>query len=785
MVEAATQAQFCCRGCRTAFEILHDSGLDQYYGFSERRDAPVRPTGRTYEEFDHAKFRELYVRGLPDGLAQVELFLEGVHCASCVWLVERVPRIVHGVAGTELDIGRSRARVVWNPATVPLSRVARALDALGYAPHPFRGVAREAIRRREDRAMLARIGVAGAIAGNVMLASFALYSGWLGGMEHQYARFFRWVSLIVVTPAMVWPARVFFSGAWSALRTRSLHMDVPIAIGLGAGYVRGALNTIHDVGPIYFDGLAALIFALLVGRYLLQRGQRAAADGAELLASLVPFTARIVSDDGSVREIPSAAVVPDMLIDVRPGETLAADGILVTGRSLFDVSLLTGESRPISGSPGDRVYAGTLNLSSPVRVRVEHSGEESRVAVMLQLVEESRQRRAPVVETANRLAAWFVGVTLVLAALTFVAWRAIDPARAADNAIALLIVTCPCALALSTPLAVSVAIGRAAKSGILIKGGDALEQLSRPGRILLDKTGTITAARTSLMEWHGPDWARRLVLALEADSAHPIAAGLRAAWADVVVPPARASEHIAGGGIAGTVEGRDVVVGSPRFVSARTPVQARQRSDLDLNPVLTPVIVAVDGEIVASAGLGDPIRAGTAAAIQSLQARGWDVGILSGDVPTVVSAIGRTLGLPSECCVGGRTPEQKRDAVVAARGDRPVVMVGDGVNDAAAIAAAQVGIGVHGGAEACLATADVYLATPGLGALVRLVAGAERTMHVIRRNIGFSLVYNLIGATLAITGRISPLIAAILMPASSLTVVVASWRSQTFSDADR
>ena len=783
LVEADAERQFCCTGCRTAYDILHEHGLDQYYRLGELRESAVRPTGRTYEEFDHESFHKLYVRGLPDGLAQLDLYLEGVHCASCVWLVERVPLVLPGVLRAELEIRRSLARVVWDPATVPLSHVARMLDSLGYPPHPFRGVQREAIRRREDRAMLVRIGVSGAIAGNIMLAAFALYAGWAGGMEHEWQQFFRWVSFVLVTPTLVWPGRVFFAGAWAALRTRTLHMDVPIALGLAVGYTQGAVNTIRDAGPIYFDGLALLVFLLLVGRYLQQRGQRAATDGAELLYSLTPSTARVAGDDDTVRELPSDALLPGMVLDVHPGETLAADGVVVRGRSRLDTALLTGESRPVPVSEGSDVYAGTVNLSAPLRVRVEQAGETSRVARILQQVEESARRRAPVVETANRMAAWFVGAVLALAAITFVIWEFLDPARAVDNAISLLIVTCPCALALSTPLAVSMAIGRAARSGIFIKGGDALESLSRRGRIFLDKTGTITQGRTALAQWEGPDEVKPLVLALESESTHPVAAGFRAAWPAVEYPPASDSVHVSGGGITGRVNDREVTIGSPAFVRSRA-----QRSGIEhalvgaIDPTLTPVLVAVDGQIVAAAGFGDSVRADARRAIWALKDRGWEVGILSGDAPPVVRAVARDMGIPEQDARGGASPEDKLRVIEGAHGARPVVMVGDGVNDAAAIAAATVGIGVHGGAEACLATADIYLTRPGLGPVVELVTGAERTMRVIRRNLAFSLVYNVAGAGLAMAGVLNPLVAALLMPASSLTVVLSSWRARTFEE---
>jgi len=778
LIEPDAQDQFCCGGCRTAFAVIHDHGLDTYHDTTVGRDGPVaaEPRGRSFEEFDHATFHELYVRRTPEGLSQVDLYLEGVHCGACVWLVERVPLVVPGVARAELNVRRSLARVAWDDTTVSLSHVARTLDSFGYHPHPFRGLEVEAMRRREDRAMLARIGVAGAIAANVMLAALALYSGQFGGMDGPYERFFRWVSLLLTTPALLGPGRVFFAGAWASLKTRTLHMDVPIAIALAVGWAQGLTNTITNSGPIYFDGLATLIFALLAGRFVQQRGQRAATDSAELLYALSPLTARVVEGEAT-RELPAQALLPGMMLEVRAGETFAADGTVTSGRSSVDVALLTGESKPVSVDVDDRVYAGTTNVSSALRVRVDAAGEQSRLASLLRQVEDSVRRRAPVVQLANRLAVWFVAVVLLVAAGTALFWYPRDPTAAVDNAIALLVVTCPCALALATPLAVSVAIGRAARAGILIKGGDAIERLAAPGTLLLDKTGTITESRVALAAWEGPEWVKSLVLALEQESSHPIAAGFRRAFEGIAAGEARLTTHVAGGGIDGMVDGRRVIVGSPAFVEAR----GTRAAELFAPPRhLTPVLVAVDGAIVASAGFGDPVRVDARRAIDTLRERGWNVGILSGDHPEVVASVGEALGLGREACVGGAVPEEKRRVVQQARRAGTVVMVGDGVNDAAAMAAASVGVGVHGGAEACLSTADVYLARPGLEPLVTLTEGAARTIGVIRRNIAFSIGYNLIGATLAATGVITPLIAAVLMPASSLTVVLASWLSRTF-----
>ena len=807
-IEPGGERQFCCAGCRTAYAILHEHGLDRYYDLPERRDRPVRASGRQYDEFDHSAFHALYVSATADGLARVELYLEGVHCASCVWLVERVPLVVPGVVRAELNIRRSLATIEWDDRATPLSAIARALDSLGYPAHPFRGTAQENHRRREDRSAMVRIGVAGAISINVMLASLALYSGWWSGMEAQYARFFRWTALVLTIPALLWPGRVFFVSALAAVRARTLHMDLPIAVALAAGFARGVVNTVADAGPVYFDGVAMLVFLLLCGRYLQLRGQRAAADAAELLFAITPSTARVVGADGAIRETPAEGLVPGDLIDVRAGDTLPADGVVESGVSSLNLALLTGESRPVSSRPGDEVFAGTLNVASALRIRVTQAGETSRLAKLVRQVEEGARRRAPVVLLADRLSGWFTAAVLVLAALVYVVWMNIDPSQAVDNAIALLVVTCPCALALATPLAVTAAVGRAARRGILIKGGDALERLAKPSTLILDKTGTITEGAISLDRFDGPDWVRPLVLALEAESSHPIAAAFREGLGLTVLPDVEFSHHVIGSGVVGRVGGHDVVIGKQTFVvetinsdrahtafEVRAPISEVRRFTHDsgdssgLRPLasglgtLTTVWIAVDGHAVARAWFGDAVRLDAARSIETLRRAGWHIGMASGDDPAVAHAVAAQVGIEQTFVVGGASPEAKLALVERASERQPVVMVGDGVNDAAAIAAAAVGIGVHGGAEASLAAADVYLTRPGLAPLVELTDGARRTMRLIRLGILLSLGYNAVGVSLAVTGMINPLVAAVMMPASSLTVLMVAWRGRTFPEA--
>ena len=774
--------QFCCSGCHTVFALLQRHGLDQFYALQGKDEArQARVTGRAYGELDNPAFVERYVKVLADGSHEAELYLEGVHCSACVWLVERLPRIEPGVVAVRLDFGRQLATVRWDPRTVALSQAAGTLDRLGYPVHPYRGASRRELRRREDRRLLVRLAVAGAVAGNVMLMAAAMYADVFGEMSGAQLQFFRWASLVTSAPAVFFSGSVFLRGAWSALRLRALHMDLPIAIGIVAGFVWGAVNTVRGVGAVYFDSVTSLVFLLLVGRLLQQRQQRSASDAAELLFSLTPTRARVLSA-GQLIELPIEAVEAGALVEVLAGETVPVDGRVREGESKLNAALLSGESRPVSVRSGDTIHAGTLNLAARLLIEVAAAGEATRVGQLLRRIEEYTRRKPPVVRLADRIAGYFVASTIGLAFLTIGLWWAQGADQAIERGIALLIVTCPCALGLATPLAISVAVGRAARRGILIKGGDAIERLVRPGVMVLDKTGTLTEGGLALAEWWGSERLLRMVAALEAHSAHPVARALVAEvpGGDFSVS---AVQETQGGGIRGIVNGVIIELGTLDYlgVSGDELPPNLQRAVADcLAHAHSPVLVRCGGDLAGCAAFGDPLAADAASTVARLKALGWELWIISGDHPQIVATVGREVGVAAERCVGAATPEQKLAHVRTASRRGPVVMVGDGVNDAAALSSASCGIAVHGGAEASLAAADVFLGRPGLAAVADLVDGARATIRVIRVNIAFSLLYNLVGAGLAIGGAISPLIAALLMPLSSLTVVTYSFRARTF-----
>lgn len=780
---------YCCAGCKTVAEALAQGGLTQWYELAGDERAPARTTSRKYEELDDPAFAERHVELREDGLAHTRLYLEDLRCTACVWLVERLPQLTPGVVEARVDLGRGLAEVTYDPQQVPLSQVGSALDRLGHPVHPYRDLDRDAQRRREDRALLIKIGVAGAAAGNVMLLAVALYSGWLGGsMTDLEVAFLRWTSMIVAVPVLGYAATPFFRTALASLRSRRLHLDLPIAIGIAAGLGWGSVNVLRGTGEIYFDSIGMLVFLLLVARFIQTRHQRKASIAAEMLLALTPRRAHLVTSTERTVEVPVDAIKVGELVEILPGETVPLDGVIERGATAVDLGLLTGESRPVEVSVGSELHAGTVNLSAAVRLRATATGEATRIGQLVTRVNELARRRAPIERFVDGVAGRFVAVVSTVAVLTLLGWALAG--RAGDgleHAMALLVVTCPCALALATPLAVSVALSRAARRGILIKGAEVLELLAEPGRLVLDKTGTVTMGSQRVTSWAGDRAAAALASALEEKSKHPVAAALRS-YAAPAAATVLESRETFGRGVVGTLEVagvvRKVAVGSPSWVASQAVVP------LEVGRLLTaaqergesPVLVAVDDVAVAVAGLSDPLRPDAAAAVAELRAMGWQVELLSGDDQRAVALAGAALGLPAEDCRGSTQPEDKAariEELMRRRADRrPVVMVGDGINDAAALAAATCGIAMHGSAEASVEAADIYSSRPGVASLVAILGGASATMRTIRRNLRISLFYNVTTGLLAVTGLIHPLLAAILMPISSLTVLLSSVRSR-------
>ncbi len=808
LVRPDEEAQFCCGGCRQVYALVHEWGFDQYYRLVEQQQGelePARVSGRSFEDFDDERLQGEATEAVGPDRCRSRLYLEGVHCAACVWLVERLPAALPGVDEVRLNLGSAVAEITWRPGATHLSAIGRALDRLGYTPHVHRAARVQEARRAEDRAALARLGVAAACAMNLMFLHGALYAGEHSGMASPYEAFFRWLSLAVAVPVLLYSARPFFQTALAGLRARMVHIDLPIAIALAAAFAASAWNTVRGAGPLWFDSLAMLVAALLGARQVQRGAQRAALERADSLrgVAFLEFARRLAGDgpDAPAVEVPLAALAPGDRVEIRSGELVPVDGVVLAGRSSLDNAVLTGESAPVGVAEGDPVHAGATNLGARLVVRVDAAGEGTRVGALLAIVQEALAQKPALLRTTDLLARRFVQVLLAAAAATGAVWLPLGgPAVALERVIALLVVACPCALGLSVPLAVSVSLMRGARAGIFVKNPDALEPLRHVGTVLLDKTGTLTAGRATVASWQGEDAALALARALEAESSHAVARAFQAAGQAAggrALRRVRRVEEVVevpGQGISGRVDGRAVRVGNRAHVEAAgfdagcaVPPALARAAEAAVAAGRSPVFVAVDGRVAGVAGIGDALRPDARPTIAALRARGIGVRILSGDHPAVVARVAAELGLPAGDATGGLTPEAKREiveALVADPGRRgAVVMVGDGVNDAAALALADVGIAVHGGTGASIAAADVVFTREGVAPLVEILEGARRLRGVVRRNLGFSLLYNAGAASLAVAGLVGPLLAAVLMPVSSLTVVLSSALTRTFARA--
>lgn len=787
---------FCCTGCAVVHEALRAAGLDAgYYRLRELGDTrqpaarPVRADRAA--ELDTQPFLDKHTRLLPDGTRQVTLFLDGVHCAACVWLVERLPFEKPGITSARLDLSRAQLTLAFDPAQVRLSEVAAWLARFGYDTHPARldGVQG---RTEAERRLLVKLGVCWALAGNAMLLAFALYSG-LEGEAGPLAHFARVISLLLATGSMLYGGPEFFRRAWASVRQawqrqslRGLHMDTPISIGILGGYAHSAWATVTGQGEVWFDSIMVLIAALLTARWLQLRARRLAGNASDRLLSLVPATARRVSDDGHVEVVHTDELAVGDRVEVPAGEVVPVDGIVVSGVSSLNNAVLTGESRPERVAPGDAVEAGATNLSTPLVIKTAAAGAQTRVGRLMVWVRDRADRKPPALLLVDRIGAYFVAGVIALSVVCFALWLPAGADRAVHNLVALLVISCPCALGMATPLSYAVGVGRAARRGLFVKREDALETLTHTTCVVFDKTGTLTEGSLALAAWKGDADALSRAAALERASNHPIARALTAAGR-APMPDPEDVVVTAGAGLTGRVEGVRVAVGKPDWITQQANFSPAQRETLADYAArgLTPVAVAIEDEVAAVLGFGDTLRGDAAPFISELQAAGIVVHLLSGDHEAVVRRVGTELGLPADAVRGGVSPEDKQAFVAALATRHTVVMVGDGVNDAAALQEAHVGIAVAGGTTASLVAADVFVTRPGLAPVRELFSGARSVTSVVRTGLTLSLLYNAGGALAAVAGLVTPLVAAVAMPASSLAVVGLAILQRSFRDPAR
>jgi P-type Cu2+ transporter len=683
--------------------------------------------------------------------------VEGLRCASCVWVVEHVVEATPGVTHAHVSYATGRATLRWDPTVTALPAIASRISTLGYSP---RALGEES---RPDRGLILRLGIAAFAAMNVMLLHASIYTGWIDVMEDRYLQLFRWTSLALMTPVAIWCASPFFTGAIGGLRNRVLHMDVPIALGVVILYGHGVIATLMN-HETYLDSLGMLVALLLAGRMLEQRGRRRAAEAAVSLAASVPHAARRATDDG-VETVPSSELRSGDTLEVAAGEELAADGIVVRGRGLLRRALLTGEAEPVPVESGDHVEAGTVLLDGSVRVRVLAVGRETVLSRMAAQLQEAADRESQPT-AADRIAPMFTAATLVVAALTFAGWMWFSTLGSAIAAtVAVLVVACPCALALSHPLAAAAGLGAAARRGLLFRSTDALLTLNEIDTVALDKTGTVTEGVLAVTQ--ADDDTLRVAAGLERHSIHPIARAIvaEAARRGIPLPQATNVRETPGVGIAGVVDGVRWTLrsGGPGAVL----LQAAQPAAMTGGRIL----------------LSDAVRPDARATIAALQERGLDVILITGDNRRAAAGMAQAAGI--DTVAAEVTPDGKAAWVRQKResGSR-VLVAGDGLNDGPALAAADVGVAMANGAASSVLVADGVISAAALGPVLAGFRAARACRTIVERNLRRSLVYNVAAVAAAAAGLINPLIAAVLMPLSSGIVIYGAYRVERMVEAE-
>jgi Cu2+-exporting ATPase len=786
-----SEQAFCCHGCHAVCAAITRAGLDDYYRY--RSETAVSAGESVTPEFieqlgiyDRPDIQKDFVLHEGDS-CEASLLLENIRCSACLWLNERHLRSLPGVLDVHIDDTTQRARVRWDPQVIPLSRILEAVTDIGYIAHPYdatRSDQLQSLRRRRSIERLIFAGVAGMPVMNFSLATYLMGDVDASGQLPLWITIGRWTSLLVTASILAYSAQDFFAGAWNNIRNRHLGMDIPVILGLSTAFL-GSLHTLlTGHGEVYFDSIVMFVFFLLLARRWELHGKIRAANHLERLSRVTPRFANRLDSTGATHPVAVQDLVPGDRIRLLPGENVPLDGVLLDGCSSFDESLLTGEARPVLRQPGDEVVAGSVNGEQPVSIRVSRTLQFSAVSTIRKLVERALEQRPRYALLAERVASWFVAMLLVIATGTALYWLVTEPAQWLSNTIAVLIVTCPCALALATPVALAVSAGRFVELGVLPLGMRALDALAESDIFVFDKTGTLTTGQATVSEVvpTGPldrSDCERHAAALCAHSEHPFARAVRKLVMDPRIEMDRI-ENLPGKGMRARIDGREWRLGKAEFATQNLAMTADMHALLEhcrAGGQSISLLSNPDG-VQAVLIFKDPVRPGVVQMLSGLSRAGvGHFALLSGDTGHSVSRLGTLLGI--EDCLSGMSPQDKLAWIRARQQEgHRIAMFGDGINDAPAMAAADVSLSFTDATDLANAGSDFLLLGSDATALPVARVLARRTQRIIRENLLWAACYNLLAVPFAAAGWIPPWGAALGMSFSSMFVVFNALRLQ-------
>ncbi|MBU2898940.1 heavy metal translocating P-type ATPase [Vibrio hepatarius] len=754
----------CCPGCESVAQTIIDSGLTSYYQYrtTTAEKANLVPEQlQALTHYDNDDVQSEFVRH-KDNFAEVTLSLEGVSCAACAWLIEKRTARQKGVISIRVNTTTHRAILVWDKTQTQLSDLLSVIHRLGYKAAPFEADKQEAAYHKQMKQYLNRLGIAGLATMQVMMLAIALYLEVFGDLEPEFKNYFRWVSLIFATPVMLYSALPFYINAWRSLRSKTLGMDVPVSLAMIFAYIASLVATVTETGEVFFESISMFAFFLLLGRFLEIRARRKAAAASGNLLKLIPAMA--TKQDG--QQVPVKTLMVGDRIRVLPGEHVPSDGVIIQGRIHIDESMLTGESIPVVKTTDDYVYAGTLNGEESFELEVTSTKADSMISKIIKLQDETQLSKPKIAQLADIVARYFVAAILIIASGTWLYWLQTKPDDAFWIMLSVLVATCPCALSLATPTALTCATSRLGHLGILLRKGHVFETLCKINHLIVDKTGTLTHGNIAIsnikvFSHYSESKVAAIASSLESYANHPLAR----AFSAYNNPKVQVSnvENIIGSGLIGKYLDASVKIGSAAFVLGK-----------NMGSKPNQIYLSINDQHVATFSYQDQVRSESKAFISRFKQAGISVTLLTGDSDLNANAVAKEMGI--EKVISGAKPEDKLAYLKSLNHSNITMMIGDGINDAPTLAGAHVSVAMGGGTDTAKASADMILLGDQLDRILAARELAIQTRTIIRENLAWSLGYNALILPLAVTGFVAPYFAVIGMSASSIIVVSNSLR---------
>jgi len=767
------ELRFCCKGCQGVYHLLKDEGLGSFYDkLGDNELNPVNNIDRELEKFDLEGFERKYIKINNDGLKEIHLIIEGIHCSACVWLNEKVLHKQDGIIEASINYTNNKAKVVWDSDEIKLSRIIEVIRSIGYNAYPYDPSLQEEKANATKREYYSKIlvGVFGTM--NIMWIAIAQYAGYFNGMEQRFKDILNVAEFILATPVLFYSGWVFFRGAYFGLRNRIVNMDILVASGALSAYIYSIYAMVTQIGETYFESVVMIITFVLVGKYLEVLSKKQAVDKLDSIIGSTPSEVMMIKDN--VKSLVSLENIKiDDIIEVKSGEKIVIDGDVISGGASFDESSLTGEGEPIYKQIGDKILSGTICLDSTIRYKATKDASNSLLSSIASLLEESLTKKPEIEKLADRVSGYFSTIILLIGIITFGVWYGFisDFEEALIVSISVIVIACPCALGLATPMSTLVGISIASSRGLLFKEASFLESMAKANLLALDKTGTITEGKPQVVDSKiYKDYNIDILYSLLKSSNHPISRGVAKYLEDKNPKEIELEEikNIQAKGIKAKFEDNKIIGGNIEFMR-------ENGVDIDIITSNSLFIFAINNQLIASFELQDKIRDGAKEAINNIKNLGVEIVMLTGDHKKSASRVAKEVGITK--VYSKLLPQGKLDKIEEFHQEgKIVVMAGDGINDSLALASSDISISMGSGADISLDVSDVILLDDKPQSLYEAFVISKRTFRGVKENLGFSIVYNIITVPLAVMGFVTPLIAALSMSLSSLIVVLNSMR---------